>query len=79
MKLIAVGESLKNIDKITNKKLLSKYPHIEWKEIKGIRDILSHHYFDLDAHTIFDICNNNIDALLETIEQMVDDLEERTG
>ena len=53
MKLIAVGESLKNIDKMTDNTLLSRYPHIEWKQIKGIRDVLPHHYFDLDASTIF--------------------------
>jgi uncharacterized protein with HEPN domain len=47
MKLIAVGESLKNIDKLTDKNLRVNYPHIKWKELKGIRDILSHHYFEL--------------------------------
>ena len=29
MQLIAIGESLKNIDKITNKELLEKYPQID--------------------------------------------------
>ncbi len=72
MKLIAIGESLKNIDKLTNKKLFIHYPHIKWKEIKGIRDILSHHYFDLDAVVIFDICNNEIVELLETISQIIE-------
>ncbi len=76
MKLIAVGESLKNIDKITDNTLLSQYPHIEWKQIKGIRDVLSHHYFDLDASTIFEVCQNHIDELLETVNQMIDDLDQ---
>jgi len=75
MKLIAVGESLKNIDKLTNKNLLLQYPHIKWKEIKGIRDILSHHYFDLDAVVIFDICNNEIVELLTTINKMIEDID----
>ena len=74
MKLIAVGESLKNIDKLTDKKLLSQYPHIQWKEIKGIRDILSHHYFDLDAVVIFDICHENVLELLTTINQIIEDI-----
>ena len=74
MKLIAVGESLKNIDKITNKELLIKYPNIQWKKIKGIRDILSHHYFDLDANVIFDICTTYIDELLITLKQIRSDL-----
>ena len=73
MKLIAVGESLKNIDRLTDKKLLSQYPHIKWKEIKGIRDILSHHYFDLDAVVIFDLCNDEIVELLTVINQMIKD------
>jgi len=74
MKLIAVGESLKKIDFITDKELLSKYPQVEWKKIKGIRDFISHHYFDLDAEVIFDICQNNIDALLQTLKLIRDDL-----
>jgi len=74
MKLIAVGESLKKIDSITDKKLLVEYPQIEWKKIKGIRDFISHHYFDLDAEVIFGICQNNIDDLLKTLKQIRDDL-----
>ncbi len=70
MKLIAVGESLKNIDKITDKNLLKNYPQMEWKKIKGIRDYISHHYFDLDADIIFGICQNNIDDLLKTLKQI---------
>ena len=44
MQLIAVGESLKNLDKITSKKVLSNYPEIDWKKVMGMRDIISHHY-----------------------------------
>lgn len=75
MKLIAVGESLKNLDKITDKKLLVAYPQIEWKKIKGIRDFISHHYFDLDAEVIFGICKNNISDLLAVLQQIQNDLE----
>lgn len=74
MKLIAVGESLKNIDKITDKKLLEQYPSIEWKKIKGIRDFISHHYFDLDADVIFDICQNEILKLLLVLKEIKEDL-----
>ena len=74
MKLIAIGESLKNIDKITNNKLLINYPNIEWKKIKGIRDILSHHYFDLDANVIQEICTEHIEELLITLKKIRNDL-----
>ncbi len=74
MQLIAIGESLKNIDKITNKSLLHKYPQIEWDKIKGMRDIVSHHYFDVDAEVIFDVCKNHIDDLAKTINQIIKDI-----
>jgi uncharacterized protein with HEPN domain len=74
MKLIAIGESLKKIDHITNRELLVKYPQTEWKKVKGIRDFISHHYFDLDADMIFGICQHNIAELLEILNLIRDDL-----
>jgi uncharacterized protein with HEPN domain len=74
MLLIAVGENLKNIDKITSGKLLPKYPQVDWKKAKGLRDIISHHYFDVDADAIFHICNTYIDQMSQTIGKIIDDL-----
>jgi uncharacterized protein with HEPN domain len=71
MQLIAIGESLKNLDKITNKLLLPQYPQIDWKRAKGLRDIISHHYFDLNAEAIFDVCENQVESLAQTIEQII--------
>ena len=74
MQLIAIGESLKNLDKITDSSLLPRYPDIDQKKIKGMRDIISHHYFDVDADVIFDVCENHIGKLGETIKAMINDL-----
>lgn len=74
MQLIAIGESLKNIDKITDKKLLSNYPEIDWKSIKGIRDVISHNYFDLNAEAIFDVCKKDISLLIENVKKIIHDL-----
>lgn len=75
MQLIAIGESLKNIDKITNKTLLEKYPQVDWKGAKGIRDIISHHYFDLDAEEIYFVCDTKLDTLIKTTEIILSDLQ----
>lgn len=74
MLLIAVGESLKNIDKITEKNLLTHYPSIDWKGAKGMRDIISHHYFDIDAEEIFWVCENNLQTLAETLVMIIADV-----
>ncbi|WP_251621242.1 DUF86 domain-containing protein [Odoribacter lunatus] len=74
MKLTAIGECIKNLDKITDKKLLVDYPEIPWKNIMGIRDIIVHHYFDIDADEIFRICKKDIPQLLQVIRKMINDL-----
>jgi uncharacterized protein with HEPN domain len=71
MRLVAIGEGFKNIDKLTDKKLLAEYPEINWKGVKGVRDVLSHHYFDLDAETIFMICDKHLEALVTVTTQMI--------
>lgn len=71
MRLIAIGEGFKQVDKITDNKLLVNYPNIEWKKVKGIRDILSHHYFDMDAEVIYNVCDEYLDALLETTYEIL--------
>ncbi len=74
MLLIAIGEALKNLDKTTNKSLLRRYPQIDWKKAKGMRDIISHHYFETDAEVIYDVCKNHIPELAQTINKMIREL-----
>ncbi len=74
MLFIGIGESLKNIDKLTEKQLLQKYETIDWKAIKGMRDILSHHYFDMNAEAIYNVCNDDIKILEKTINLMIKEL-----
>lgn len=75
MLLITMGESIKNIDKNTNKELLSKYPGINWKGIMGMRDVIAHHYFDLDAEIVFEVVKQELPGLKITITRMISDLE----
>lgn len=76
MRLVAIGEGFKNIDKLTQGKLLVNYPTIPWKQVKGVRDVLSHHYFDMDSEVIFEICKNDIDNLLQTTISIMDDVKD---
>lgn len=74
MLLIAIGESVKRIDKATHKELLSHYPEIDWKGVMGMRDIIAHHYFDIDAVIVYDVMKNNLPAVKATIDRMLADL-----
>lgn len=71
MQFIAIGESLKGLDKVTKGELLSTHPEIDWKNIKGLRDIIAHHYFEVDAEQIWWIIENELHPLKEAIEDMI--------
>ncbi|RUM58228.1 MAG: antitoxin [Persephonella sp.] len=74
MRLLTIGESLKQIDKITNKTLLKMYPEIEWDKAKRIRDIIAHHYFDIDEEIVFLICKEKLPEMQKVINKMLNDL-----
>ena len=75
MMFIVIGEALKNLDKIsTEGKLLPLYPEVDWNKAKGMRDIITHHYADIDAETVFYTCQRKIPQLLETIRKILKDL-----
>ena len=73
MQLIAIGESLKKIDTMTEGNLLSQYSRINWKGAKGMRDVISHHYFDIDAEEIYFVCTKDIPLLAETVKTIIED------
>lgn len=74
MNLIALGESVKNFDKITEGKILPLYPNIYWKGVMQIRDKIAHHYFDIDAGIVYTTIKEDIPSLLPTIETMIKDI-----
>ncbi len=72
MRLISIGESVKSIDKLTNKQLLSKFNEISWRDIKGMRDFIAHQYFKVDVDIIYDICKQHIEVLEKVVHKVLD-------
>lgn len=57
--LVVIGEAVKSLD--AEMKLRS--PHIQWREIIGLRDLLAHEYFQIDVSVI----KASIDQPLEEV------------
>ena len=74
MVLIAVGEEFKAIDRTTKGALLNRYPDVKWRGIIGVRDVLAHGYFQVNAEQLFGICHDNIPQLIETVRTMIEDV-----
>jgi len=74
MMLLAVGEEFKQIDRKTEGKLLARYPEVNWRGVKSVRDVIAHGYFEIDHEGVFGICKNDIPALIATVKNMIKDL-----
>lgn len=68
-----IGEAAKSIPK----DIKEKYPEIEWKEIIGTRDIISHAYFDVDLNVVWDIIKKNLPDLKKRVLEIKQKLENK--
>jgi uncharacterized protein with HEPN domain len=73
MRLQVIGESIRKIQK-TDSSFLNRYPDIEWDKIARFRDLVSHHYEQIDHEIVYDICKVHIPALQRTLEKIQFDL-----
>lgn len=71
MQFIAIGESIKGLDKVTSQELLKTDDSVPWRKVMGLRDVIAHHYFDVDAEQIWWIIENELDALLTAIQGFI--------
>jgi len=75
MMLIAIGENIKRIDKITEGNFLKRHPQIQWPGVKGVRDLLAHEYFNIDSEEIYNICAKDLMPLKQVLKKMRDEIQ----
>jgi len=69
MRLQVIGESVKRIQK-QSPSYLKKYYQIEWDKIAKFRDLVSHHYEQVDHEIVYDICETHIPKLDMVVKTM---------
>ena len=75
MNLIALGEAVKNLDKVSDGELLPKYNQIQWGGIMRMRDKIAHHYFEVDAEVVLLTAKEDIPLVKSIIDQMTKETE----
>jgi uncharacterized protein with HEPN domain len=70
MRLQVIGESVKKIMKL-DALFLDQYKDIEWVKIAKLRDLVSHHYDQVDHEILYDICKEYIPRLKDVVGRML--------
>jgi uncharacterized protein with HEPN domain len=65
--LEVIGEAVKKLPE----DLRAEHAAVEWKKIAGLRDILIHEYFGLDAEIVWDIVQTKVPVLDREIRAML--------
>jgi len=45
-------------------------PHIPWRRIAGLRNVLAHQYLGVDLHLLWNIVGNELPRLREALSQL---------
>jgi uncharacterized protein with HEPN domain len=69
--LEVIGEATINI----TDDLKRNYPDVSWKEIKGMRNFVTHQYFGIELNEIWDMVINDIPVLKYQIQNIIEDME----
>jgi uncharacterized protein with HEPN domain len=61
-----IGEAVKQL----SSELLEQYPNVPWRRIAGFRDVLIHNYMGVDLDEVWNVIENDLSPLKDTIETM---------
>jgi uncharacterized protein with HEPN domain len=62
-RLTIIGEAVKRL----SLEFRTQHPHIPWRSMAGLRDVVVHEYDDLDFRTVRDIVEKELPTVLEDL------------
>lgn len=66
-----IGEAAKRL----SPNLKDTYPHVPWRRISGFRDLLIHNYMGVDLFEVWNIVENDLPELKQSIKTIISETE----
>lgn len=70
MNFVLIGEMVDRISERTK----TEHPEVDWKEIKGLRNIIAHNYLGIDAEEVWQIVQTYIPKLQKQLLGILSEL-----
>ncbi len=67
MNFVVIGETVTKL----SDGVIDSNPQVPWPKIKGLRNIVAHDYFGIDAEEIWQIIQNYVPSLISDIEAIL--------
>ena len=64
-----IGEAVRAL----STELTQKHSEVDWKQIVGMRNILVHNYFSIDAAIVWAVIENDLPVLKQQINKLLDE------
>ena len=71
MQYPALGEVVKQLEKLTGFTLQDQVPDQDWKGIMGFRDVLAHQYFNIDPRQVLWITRHSLPSLQDRLKTIL--------
>jgi uncharacterized protein with HEPN domain len=62
-----IGEAAKNLPD----DVIAKAPEVEWRKVRGMRDVVAHGYFGLDAKVVWSTATTKLDMLEKAVRDLL--------
>lgn len=66
-RITIIGEATKRL----SREFREKHPTIPWKDIAGMRDVITHDYDEVDLDEVWTVVNKNLPELLNYLEPLI--------
>lgn len=64
-----IGEAAKHVPDEARLRM----PDVEWRKVAGLRDMIAHAYFGIDADILWDVVRNKVPVLQQAVKKYQDD------